>query len=128
MRVARALPVGVGVLLGLVVAEGVAVGVRVGRGVGVGRGVRVGVGFPPTAHRSAAALQFGPLKIVRLTTLLLKVTPFAPLAQQYLPLGFFEHGESAAQAEISVNIRQISAEFEQLGFGPLEQTAGLLVL
>jgi hypothetical protein len=68
------------------------------------------------------------LKIVRLTILLLKVTPFGPRAQQYLPVGLVEHGEFAAQAVMSLNIRQMSASFAQVGFELFEHTAGWPVL
>jgi len=126
VEVLVALEVGVGVAL--IVGVAVAVAVLVGRGVGVGRAVWVGVGTPPIAHRSAAALQLGPLKIVRLTMLLLKVTPLVPFAQQYLPVGLVRQGESALHAKTSLNIRQMSASFVQVGLGSLEHTAGLFVL
>jgi hypothetical protein len=102
-----AVGVAVGVCVGLPLGDGVgvielvevAVAVAVAVGVAVGpTGVEVGVAVgaaPPTTQMLIGSLHASPLNSVRLTMLLLKVTPPEPIAQQYLPVGLCEHRESA---------------------------------
>ena len=106
--------VGVTLAWGVEVAVGVG-GTAVGVEVGVETAVAVAVAKGIATQRLAESMHAEPLNLVRLTILLLYVTPLTPCAQQYVPVGLVLHGESAAQFSIAANILQTSVSLPHRG-------------